>query len=157
MLEWGRKSGGIVPVEREGRVVAELRPSSFRERADVAIEGAPWQFFKRSGDLHAVREGMPEALTASRPSFFRQAWEVDAGTIAYRIEPAGFFRSGYHVLCGATRIGYSDKIGFWTRRPTLDVDPSVPLEHQVFLLWVAYVMRKRSEGAATAGGGGGAT
>ncbi|MDN5852540.1 MAG: hypothetical protein L0K86_06775, partial [Actinomycetia bacterium] len=153
MLEWGRKSAGAVSVVQNGSIVAEVRASSFRERADVAINAEQWQFFKRSGSLHAVPEGRTGGMSASRRSVFRQGWEIDAGAQTYRIRPVGFLQTRYRVERAGTRIGESHKASFWSSRPTLDVDASVPLEHQVFLLWVAYIMRRRAAGAAAAGGG----
>lgn len=157
MLEWGHKSEGAVRVLHDESVVAEVRASSFRERADVTIGAAQWEFLKRGGSLHGVPEGAAGAMIASRRSVFRQGWEVEADAQTYRIQPEGFWQNSYSVERSGIRIGESRKAGFWSNRPTLDVDASVPLHHQVFLLWVAFIMRRRASSAAgtTAGGGAG--
>ncbi|HLR84192.1 MAG TPA: hypothetical protein VK059_04540 [Nocardioidaceae bacterium] len=148
MIEWGHKSAGAVHVLQGDSVVAEVRASSFRERADVAIGAAQWEYFKRSGTLHGVSQGHAGRLSASRQSMFRQGWQVEAGAQAYLIRPEGFFQSRYRVERAGVSIGESRKAGFWSNRPTLDVDADVPLEHQVFLLWIAFIMRRRAAGAA---------
>lgn len=158
MLEWGHKSAGSIPVLQDETVVARIRASSWRERADVEMTGAPWAFFKRSGELHAVRDGHTGGMLATRPAMFRQRWDVQADAQTYRIQSAGFMSSRYSVLRDGVSIGESGTPRFWSNRPTLDVDASVPLEHQVFLLWVAFIIRRRttgtSAGSSAAGGGG---
>lgn len=158
MLEWGRKSAGSAPVLQDETVVAYVRVAALRERADVEIGATHWQFFKRGGELHAVRDDQAAGMTASRRSVFRQGWQIEADAQTYQIQPEGFLQTRYRVVRAGIRIGQSNKASFWSNRPTLEVDASVPLEHQVFLLWVAFIMRKRAAGAATgatAGGGGG--
>lgn len=154
MLEWGRKRGGVVPILRDGYDIAHVRPSSLRERADVEMNAVRWQFFKRRGDLHAVCDGESVGMTASKPSILRQAWEIQADAQTYRIQPAGFLKTGYQVLRAGATIGHSGKASVWSGRPTLVVETPVPLEHQVFLLWVAFIMRRRASSASASGGGG---
>lgn len=153
MLEWGRKSAGIVSVLQDGFVVAQVRQAAMRERAGVAIGSSQWQFYRQRGDLHAVSVDGTFGMTASPTKIFGVSWDICTGTHAYRMEPMGLFKSGRRVLCAGTPVGSSDRVG-WSRRPTLDVDASIPVEHQVFLLWVLYIIGRRSSGGPGASGGG---
>lgn len=155
MLEWGRKASGVVQILSGDAVAGTVRQAAMRERAAVDIGGTPWTYYKESGRLLGERDGLPQpTMQASRPSIMKQAWEIEADGSAYRIEPAGFLRSRYRVLRNDAEIGDSTKAGFWSNRPVLDVDPATPLEHRVFLLWVCFIMRRRSAAAAGASGGG---
>lgn len=156
MLEWGNKAGGEVRIVHDGRVAASVQQAMMRERAEVRIDGSTWWFRRQSGKLLGERDGAPQpTFHASRPSMLRQAWDVDAEGSTYRIKPEGFLQTRYRVTRNDADIGVSAKAGFWSNRPTLDVDPATPLEHQVFLLWVAFIMRRRAGAAAASGGGGG--
>ena len=143
-------------ITSEHGVAASVRPSAMRERAEVDIDGAAWSYYKEHGRLLGERDGSPQPdLRASRPSVLRQTWDIEAGGSTYRIKPEGFLQKRYRVTRNGTEIGESGKAGFWSNRPTLDVDPATPLEHQLFLLWVAFIMRRRAAAAASSGGGGG--
>lgn len=157
MLEWGHKEAGAVPVLQDRTVVARIRAASWRERAEVEMSGALWEFFKRSGELYTTRDGHAAGIHAVRPAKLRQRWDIEADGQTYRIQSAGFMSNRYSVLRDGVSIGESGTPRFWSNRPTLDVDASVPLEHQVFLLWVAFIVRRRttgtSAGSSAAGGG----
>lgn len=142
MLEWGRKSGDVRPILRDGDVVARVRPMAIRDHATVDIDGTAWSLYARRDELFGAQADASEpTLRATKPA--RRAWTVEADRTAYRIERFGLPRSRYTVVRSGVEIGSSGTAGPRRRRPTLDVDAATPLEHQLFLLWVAFIMRGR--------------
>lgn len=142
MLEWGRKSGDVRPILQDGGVVARVRPLQVRNHAGVDVDGTAWSYYGRGDELFG------EPADAAEPA--TRATQVGRGTYAvhtdraeYRIERFGMPRSPFAIARSGLNIGSSGTVAWWSRRPTLDVDPGTPLDHQVFLLWVAFVMRGR--------------
>lgn len=66
MLEWGRRSGGVVEIVSEGQVVATARPSAFRERAEATVDGCDWSYYKKQGRLLGERVGAPQPTLRRR-------------------------------------------------------------------------------------------
>lgn len=60
------------------------------------------------------------------------------------VRPADAPEDAVRLRARTTNSGHS---GRWVRRPTLEADPALSLEAQVFLLWLEYVIRRRSRGA----------
>ncbi|WP_156393727.1 hypothetical protein [Nocardioides sp. Root140] len=144
------KSMGLMSVSRaDGTTIAELDKSFWSERATVVIEGRPWSFGKDGGARTGICESDPALrLSATRPSFWRQGWQVTSGSTTYEIKPAGVFISAYDVFRDGTAIGASGKGSFWTNKPWVDVPDDVPAADAVFLLWIAFLMRARAAQSA---------
>lgn len=142
MLVWGRRSEGTRPIRRDGEVVARVRPLELRDHAGVDLDGTHWSYFARAGELFAERsDDAKPALRATMVT--RGTYAVHADRAEYRIERFGMPRSPFAIARSGVSIGSSATVGFWSRRPTLAVEAATPLDDQVFLLWVAFVMRGR--------------
>lgn len=142
MLEWGRKAGDIRPIRRDGEIVARVRPLQIRDHAGVDVGDAAWSYYSRGDELFGAPAGATEPATRAT-AVSRGMYAVHTDRAEYRIERFGMPRSPLTIARSGVNIGSSGTVGWWSRRPTLDIDPGTPLEHQVFLLWVAFVMRGR--------------
>lgn len=148
MLEWGRKSGGIVPILLDGDEVARVDPEFWREGAELTIGGETWHFGRDGRDRVASIGADPTVrLRATRKSFFSSAWLVEGDGVTYEISPQ-FMSSTLRVQRDGQPIGTAPKAGFFGARAALEVDPSVPPMHQLFLLWISHIIRARSAAAA---------
>ena len=163
MLVLGRSGSagtekGALPVLRDGAVVAVLRASNWREAATAVVGDREWLFAKRKGELTARWAAEPEEsarLRARQKSFWRSSWTVDlAGTIV-DVEKASFWKGSHCYRSGGRLVGESGNTGGWSPRPTFTGDPSMPLDQQVFLLWLEFVIGRRNN-AAVAGATGAA-
>ncbi|WP_109473363.1 hypothetical protein [Ornithinimicrobium cavernae] len=152
MLEWGPKSGGLVPILLDGEQVATVDPEFWREGAELEIGGRTWQFARDGRDRVARLQGSADpALRATRPSFFSSAWAVHGEGVGYEVRRASLFGNEHLVLREGTPVGTGRTASFWSGRATLDLDPSVPPVHQLFLLWISHLMRQRANAAAASG------
>jgi len=164
VLELGRAGSagtgkGVLPVLRDGVVVATLRASNWKEAATAVVGDREWVFEKARRELLGRRAVDPEGtarLRARQTSFWRGTWEADLEGTAVQAEVASRWKGGYRYRAGGRVIAETSSTGGWSPRPTLTTDESLPLDQQVFLLWLALVMSRRDQAAATAAIAGGA-
>ncbi|MGR6963071.1 hypothetical protein ACU610_01215 [Geodermatophilus sp. URMC 61] len=164
MLELGKAGSagtekGVLPVLRDGVVVATLRASTWKEAATAVVGDREWVLAKRRGTLTGRWAGEPEdaaRLRARQTSFWKGTWEADLEGATLRSEVVSRWKGGYRYLAGDRVVAQTGTTGGWSPRPTLTPDESLPLEHQVFLLWLALVMSRRDQAASTAAIAGGA-
>ena len=147
---------GVVPFLRDGEVVATVRASSWKESATAVVGDREWVFDKARGTLVARRSTDPEGtprLSARQTSFWRGTWEADLEGTPARTQSTSRWRNRRRYLVGDREIAESGDTGGWSPRPTLVADDSLPLDHQVFLLWLELVISRRDQAALTAAAG----
>jgi hypothetical protein len=145
---------GEAPVLRDGKVVAVLRASNWREAATVVVGDREWAFAKRKGELIGRWVTEPEdavRLRARPASFWKSTWTADLEGRPVEVCSASMWKSGHLYLAGGQQVARSGSTGGWSPRPTMDADGSLPLHQQVFLLWLELVISRRNA-AAVAGG-----
>jgi len=161
MLELGKAGSagygrGELPVLGDGKVVAVLRASNWKEAATAVVGDREWAFAKRSGELTGRWAAEPEdtvRLRARQKSFWSSEWTADLEGRPVQVKGASWWRSSHRYVSGDRTIAKSGTTGGWSPRPTLDADPAVPLHQQVFLLWLELVISRRNTAAMTAGAG----
>jgi hypothetical protein len=144
---------GELPVLRDGSVVAVLRASNWREAATAVVGDREWVFVKRKGVLTgrwAVEPDGAVRLRAQQSSFWKGTWRVDLEGKPVEMQNASMWKGTHRYLAGGQQVARSASTGGWSPRPTLDADGSLPLHHQVFLLWLELVISRRNSAAATA-------
>ena len=170
MLELGKAGTcgvgkGVLPVLRDGAVVASLHAQNWREAATATIGDRQWVLAKHRSDLtgrwatepeHAVR------VRARQSSWWKGTWEVDLEGTVVEVESASFWKGTHRYLVGGRQVAESGTTSGWSPRPTLTTDGSLALDHQVFLLWLELVVSRRNTaavgvaaGAAVVAGGSG--
>ena len=164
MLELGKAGSagagrGVLPVLRDGFAVATLRASSWREAPTAVVGAREWVLAKSRGTLTGRWASEPEdaaRLRARQTSFWKGTWEADLEGTTLRSEVVSRWKGGYRYLSGDRVVAQTGTTGGWSPRPTLTADESLPLDQQVFLLWLALVMARRDDAATTAAVTGGA-
>jgi len=152
MIEWGAKRSRVVPILLDGEEVATAVPARWREGAELFVAGDTWRFERDGKDRVARLARNPRVtLRASRKSVWRSGWVIMGEGVTYEVDPAGLWVTTHRVLRDGQPVGTGRTPGFWSSRPTLDLDPSVPPVHQLFLLWISHIMRQRQAAAAAAG------
>jgi hypothetical protein len=142
---------GVLPVLRDGVVVATLRASNWKEAATAVVGDREWVLAKRKRELTARWAADPEdavRLRARQASFWKGTWEGDLEGTPVVSEVVSRWKGGHRYLSGGRVIAQTGTTGGWSPRPTLTAEGSLPLDHQVFLLWLALVMTRRDQAAA---------
>jgi hypothetical protein len=161
VLELGRTGAagagkGTIPVFRDGSVVATLRASDWRESATAVVGDREWVFSKRKGELTGRWAAEPEGaarLSARQTSFWKGTWTAELEGSPVDVESASYWRGTHRFVSGGREMAESGTTGGWSPRPTLRVADDVPLDHQVFLLWLLLVISRRNTAAVTAATG----
>jgi hypothetical protein len=156
VLELGRAGSagvgkGTVPVLRDGAVIATLRASNWKEAATAVIGEQEWAYAKRRGALTARLVLDPEGsarLIARQTSFWKGVWSLDLAGTPVEMRSASIWKGTHRYSSGGRQVAMSGSTGGWAPRPTLTAD-GLPLEQQVFLLWVEMVISRRNTAAAT--------
>jgi hypothetical protein len=145
-------SAGSTTIFRDGAAIATVRASRWRERAGVLIDdGQAWTLAADGRARVATRPDQPgRRFIASRPSVLRSGWELECDGVRYALSPMRMFSATGDVLRDGHLLGTNGRNGFWTARPVLELSSPIPAEHGVFLVWIAYLMRKRQRDAAFA-------
>ena len=164
MLELGKAGSagtarGALPVLRDGVVVATLRASNWKEAATAVVGDREWVLARARRELTGRWATDPEGtarLRARQTSFWRGTWGADLEGTPVQVQSASRWRSARRYVAGGRVIAETGRTGGWSPRPTLHVDESLPLDHQVFLLWLELVISRRDQATTTAAVVGGA-
>jgi hypothetical protein len=159
VLELG-KSGthgtvkGTLPVLADGVVVATLRASNWKEVATAEVGSRSWAFSNRGRELTGRWEAEPEdavRLRARQESYWKGTWSVELDGMPVEVASTSRWKSTHRFSSGGRQLAESGTTGCWHPQPTLTADPSVPLDSQVFLLWLEFVLERRNAAAVVAG------
>ncbi|MDP9427837.1 MAG: hypothetical protein M3Q47_02695 [Actinomycetota bacterium] len=148
---------GVLPVLRDGVVVATLRASYGRGAATAVVGIREWVLAKAGRELTGRQAADPEGtarLRARRTSWWRGTWALDLEGTPVEAVSASPWRGGLRVACGGEQVAMGGSTGGWLPRPTLSADGSLPLHHQVFLLWLELVVRRGGDAVVGGGEGG---
>jgi hypothetical protein len=164
VLELGKPgSAGVdreaMPVLRGGTMVAELRAAPYKERAFARVADREWVYARRGRELVARRDVEPEdaaRFTARPVSLWKGTWTAELDGIALEIRPGSWWKGTRRYVVGERELGESGNASRWVPRPTLDLDDTLDLDAQVFLLWIELVLRRRNAGAAAGAAAAGA-
>ena len=161
MLELGKAGSagmekGVLPVLRDGAVVATLRASGWKEAATAVIGSREWVFAKSKRELRARWAAEPEGavrLRAWQKSFWSGTWAAELEGTPVEVQNASWWRGTRRYLTGGRQVAESGTTGGWSPRTALTADDSLPLDHQVFLLWLELVITRRNNAAVGAAAG----
>lgn len=151
MLELGRAGTagagkGTLPVLRDGAPVGTLRASAWREGATAELAGRSLVFGRDGRELTGAEDGVVR-FRARVTSMWTGTWALELDGTAVQLRTTSWWRGTRRYTAGERTLAESAGTG-WLRRPTLTAAEELPLEAQVFLLWVELVILRRSGGAA---------
>ena len=157
MLELGKAGSagvekGVLPVLRQGVVVARLRASNWKEAATAVIGQREWVLAKHKRELTGRWSAEPEGtarLRAHQTSMWKGTWEADLEGVPVAVSSLSMWKGTHRYTSGGRTVAESGWTGGWSPRPTLTCDESLPVHHQVFLLWLEQVIGRRNSSAAT--------
>ncbi|GAB3364361.1 hypothetical protein [Modestobacter lapidis] len=156
MLELGRSGAhgtakGTVPVLSDGVGVATLRASSWKDAATAEVGSRSWMFTKRGRELTGRWAAEPEdavRLRAREESFWKGAWSVELDGVPVEVDTVSRWKGTRRFSASGRKLAESGRTRGWNPRPTLTADPALPLDSQVFLLWLELVAIRRNAAAA---------
>jgi hypothetical protein len=141
---------GVIPVLRDGSVVATLKAENWKEAGTAVIGNREWVFAKHKGELTGRWAADPDGtarLRLRQASFWRGTWSAVLDGIPVEVQSASAWKGTHRYLSAGRQVGESGSTGGWSPRPTLTAEATMPLEHQVFLLWLELVINRRNMAA----------
>jgi hypothetical protein len=142
---------GVLPVLRDGVVVATLRASNWKEAATAVVDDREWVLAKARRELTGRQASDPEGtarLRARPTSRWHSRWEADLEGTPVQGRPEKWWQSTLRYSVGGRLVAEGGTTGGWWPRPTLRADDALPLHQQVFLLWLELVLNRRMQAAA---------
>jgi len=139
-------------VMRGDRTIAVLDLNSWRERADILIEGVTHRVFREgafSGDFIIEREGH-ELARATKPSAFRHTFIVHYNGRDYTLRRQSAWRRTSVLMEGERVIGVISPESAWTRRADADLPSDWPVAIKAFVMWLVIILWKRDAESAAA-------
>ena len=140
-------------VERDGRAVAELDISWWRERGELTIAGQTYAIAREgliAGDFRMTAVDHSVVATACKPSVLRRRFDIVYRGHTVVLEARSAWRRTMDVLLDGRAVGAITPAGAWTRRASAELPDALPLPVQVFVVWLAVLLWKREQDAAAA-------
>jgi hypothetical protein len=137
---------GELPVLRDGKPVAVLRASNWKEAATAVVGDREWVLTKRKGELRGRWSTEPEdaaRLRARSASAWKGTWSLELEGRLVEMQNVSFWKGAHRYVSGGQQIAESGVTGGWSPRPTLTAGDALPLHQQVFLLWMELVISRR--------------
>src|SRR5689334_14649829 len=144
----------------EGREVAFMNISSWREKGTLTIAGAEHRVYREgrmSGDFVLEHNGTV-LVRASKPSAFSSTMIVSYQGREYTLSKQSLWRRAFVVLeplgeagsANEREVGSLVPAGMMTRKACVDLPADWPLPLRVFVIWLTVIMWKREADAAAA-------
>lgn len=134
----------LTPVLADGAVVASLRSRGWQETVAATVGERSWTFRGERDELVARRDDDGVArFRARRTGFAGDHWEIELHEEPVAMELVSAAHGTHRFTSGDRVLGTTSSTS-WTAGLSLDAGADVPLDQQVFLLWVALVTRRRT-------------
>lgn len=137
---------GVIPVLADGRLVATLQASNWKKQATAVVGARQWLFSRRKGELTGRWTVEPQGaarLRARQVSSWKGTWSADLEGTQVEVATLSYWKATHRFLAGGRQVAHSGSTSGWSPRATLTAAPEVPLDHQVFLLWLELVVSRR--------------
>ena len=93
--------------------------------------------------------GEQARFLAEQASMWRGTWNIILDGVRYTLGPKSFWRGTHRIERSGQEVAVSGTVGTWSTRMSLEAADDVPIDHQLFLLWMAFILNRRASNAAT--------
>jgi hypothetical protein len=132
-------------------LLGEIDASIWRDRAVLEIGEGTYQLYREgqfSGDFVLEHNGNVVAR-ARKPSVFRNQFEVELPNQLLVLRKLSPMTRRFGLFDGERQLGSVYPLGIFTRRSNIDLPSDWPLAIRVFVFWLAFVIWKRQNAAAS--------
>ena len=131
-------------ISDEGRTVATIDTSSWRERADLHVAGASYRVYREHalGDFLLEQHGSVVAR-AEKPSAWFRSFVIRHDDRHYTLQAASAFSRRFVLVDGTKDVGTIAPAHPGTRRAEVDLPGSLPIALRVFMVWLALLLWRR--------------
>lgn len=162
ILEIGKPKHKQAPILRDGEVVAFLSVSNWTERATLTRGEWAYNLGSRRrrrliGSLRTDPEppdtGEQARFFAAQRSMWLGIWDLNLEGVLYTMSSPSSWRATRRIERNGQEVGVTGTTSWWLGpHPTLNAAYDVPLDHQLFMLWMAFVLQRRAAKRASSAG-----
>lgn len=134
-------------LQQDGRLVADLDVSSWREKADAQIDGETFRLY-REGMMSGVfvLEWNGKTLArATKPSVFSDRFELEVGNRSFTLRKESMWSRRFGLFEGEQQVGRVAPAGMFTRRTLVELPADWPASVQTFVFWLALLIWNRNQ------------
>ena len=130
-----------------GATLAVLGVSRWRERAEFERDGFTWQLYRESmfRGRFVLQRGDDVVARATKPSAFRDRFEVEFGQVAFTLRKVSAFSRRFGVFVGEQQIGGIAPASFFSRTVIVDLPSDWPAAVHVYVFWLVLLMWNREK------------
>ncbi|ACQ82136.1 hypothetical protein Bcav_3894 [Beutenbergia cavernae DSM 12333] len=128
----------------DGVEVARIPISPWSTKSKAHIRGYGWLLRRGQTEYTAAPDG------ASEPAFRvwqerGSLWHAASHVAAYELHKDGTLASGFSLWRGGVQVGHTGFTGGFPSFVQIDVDPTVPVDDAVLLLWFWHSLAAASQ------------
>lgn len=133
-------------ISEDGRPLALLKPSAWREAATLTLDGADYRLYRRGWRGPFVLEYNGATLAeAHKPSAWRDQFEISIAGERLNLRRESPWRYGWRLERDGQPIGVLRSTGFWKRTIEAELPEQLPLAVRLFMLWLTLLVKRRDE------------
>jgi len=138
----------------DGKTIAVLKASSWKEKAEIELGGKTYRFKRDSAfkGPFLLMEVENVIAYAEKPSAFRERFEVFSSGKTFVLRKLSIWKGTFCLEENEHVVGTIKPTGWFKKRTLIDLPERFPLILRIFIFWLALVIWKR-ENAAVAGSG----
>ena len=130
-----------------GATLAVLDVSRWRERAEFELDGFTWTLVRERlfGGRFVLQRGADVVARATKPSVFRDRFEVEFGQVAFTLRKPTPFTRRFGVFEGERQVGEIAPASFFSRRVIVDLPSDWPPAVHVYVFWLVLLIWNREK------------
>ena len=133
-----------------GRIVGEIDASLLTQKAHLELADGGYDLYREGllGDFVLALNGKVIA-SASKASMFKNRFEVEVTGHSLELRKLSLFSRRFGVFENEKHFGSIYPLGLFTRRSNIELPSGWPLSIRVFLFWLAFLIWKKQNAAAS--------
>ena len=138
-------------LQQKNELVGEVDVSMFREKARVELQEGTYTLRREGfcrGDFLLEKDDRVIAR-AAKTGFFQCSFDVELPNRVLTLRKLSIWNRRFGLFDGDRQIGSVYPAGMFTRRSHIDLPADWPLVNRIFVFWLAFIMWKRQNAAAS--------
>ena len=127
--------------------IATLTVGKLRERETFSVQGKQYKVIKEGffSPTFYLKENEKTVIEASRSGVFSRSFTWTLNGMPYTLGSAAWYSNNFNVFRSETRIGSIRRRHWYSG---VDLPQNVPLEIQIFALWLVVLQWKQNSGSS---------
>ena len=139
-IDWG--SGTEISID--GAPAASVQRGFWGEKATIQLGDVIWEFGTEGMKVLVAYGHGQQSMHARSVSSWRMHWQIETSPgQVLDLRPAGVFTQAFNLEYGGQVVARIEPKA-WSSRPSMEVPDGLTVPQAIFVMWVCYVLTKRS-------------